>query len=279
MTIALALMSSVVWGTSDFIGGMLSRRNPAHVVVALSQAVGLAAVTVLALILGGFGHQVDWVGPALIAGASIAAGMVMFYTALATGAMGIVSPIAALGVLVPVGVGLGQGDKLSTTTGIGVVLAVLGVLLASGPELRVQAHVTSIALAGGSAVCFGIAMLFLAVGAEADPVMSLWGMRATSSIGVTIAILIIPRRRPTAFAIRRGDVLLVMLAGVGTSAANLLFQLASLRGYLSVVSVLASLYPAVTGLLAWIVLHQRLQRTQLVGIIAVLGGVALVSLG
>jgi drug/metabolite transporter (DMT)-like permease len=70
-----------------------------------------------------------------------------------------------------------------------------------------------------------------------------------------------------------------MLAGVGTSAANLLFQLASLRGYLSVVSVLASLYPAVTALLAWVVLHQRLQRTQLVGIIAVLGGVALVSLG
>jgi drug/metabolite transporter (DMT)-like permease len=277
--ILLALTSSVVWGTSDFIGGMLSRRIPAYVVVALSQAVGLAAVTVLAVIVGGFRHQFDWVWPATIAGTSVAAGLVMFYAALAQGAMGIVSPIAALGVLVPVGVGLAQGDKWSTTTGIGVVLALVGVLLASGPEFRVQAHVKSIALAGASAVCFGVAMLCLAEGAEADPVMSLWGMRAISVIGVTIAILIIPRRRPTALALRGGDILLVMLAGVGNSAANLLFQLASLRGHLSVVSVLASLYPAVTALLAWVVLHQRLQRSQLAGVIAVLGGVALVSLG
>src|SRR5262245_22102175 len=106
-------MSSLVWGTSDFIGGLVSRRTPSHLVVGLSQASGLPAVTVAALVTRGFGHQVDWVAPAIIAGASLAAGLVMFYAALASGAMGVVSPIAALGVLVPVGVGLVQGDKLS----------------------------------------------------------------------------------------------------------------------------------------------------------------------
>jgi drug/metabolite transporter (DMT)-like permease len=279
VAILLALISSTVWGTSDFIGGMISRRTPAHVVVAISQATGLAAVTLVVVFTGGFGHHADWVGPAVIAGAGLAAGLVMFYAALATGAMGIVSPIAALGVLVPVTVGLAQGDTLNATTSIGIVLALGGVITASAPEFRVQAHARSIVLAGASAVCFGIVLLFLAQGAQADPVMSLWGMRATSVIGVTIAILISPRRRAASVAIRRQDVPLVMLAGIGDSAANLLFQLASLRGYLSVVSVLASLYPAVTAMLAWAVLHQRLQRTQLVGVIAILGGVALVSLG
>ena len=279
VAILLALTSSLVWGTSDFVGGVLSRRTSAHVVVGLSQAVGLSAITVVAAVVGGFGHRADWVGPAIIAGASLAAGLVMFYAALAAGAMGIVSPIAALGVLVPVGVGITQGDRLSAMTSCGVVLSLAGVALASAPELRVQAHGRSISLAAASAVCFGVAMLFLAEGAEADPVMSLWGMRATSVVGVATAILIVSRRRPTSFGIRRQDVPLVMVAGVGDSAANLLFQLASLRGYLSVVSVLASLYPAVTALLAWIVLHQRMQRAQLAGIIAVLVGVALVSLG
>src|SRR4051812_23420492 len=109
----MALMSSALWGTSDFIGGLVSRRLPAYLVVATSQAAGLAAVTVAALLTGGFGENRDWVEPAFFAGVSLAVGLVMFYTALATGQMGVVSPIAALGVLVPVAVGLARGDAPS----------------------------------------------------------------------------------------------------------------------------------------------------------------------
>jgi drug/metabolite transporter (DMT)-like permease len=108
--------------------------------------------------------------------------------------------------------------------------------------------------------------------------MSLWGMRATSVAGLTIGILVIasPGSR---FALRRRDMPLIMVAGLGDASANLLFSLASLRGYISVVSVLASLYPAMTVLLARVVLQQRLRPAQLVGIAAALGGIALVSLG
>jgi drug/metabolite transporter (DMT)-like permease len=279
VAILLALMSSLVWGTSDFVGGLMSRRSPVRMVVVTSQAAGFAAVTLVAVITGGFGHALSWVGPALIAGAGLAAGLVMFYAALASGAMGVVSPIAALGVLVPVTVGATQGDSLTATTTIGIVLALGGVVAASGPEFRVDAHARSILLAGASAICFGVALLFLAEGAQADPVMSLWGMRATSVIGLGTTIFITTRHRVTPLSIRRRDVPLVMLAGVGDSAANLLYQLASLRGYLSVVSVLASLYPAVTAMLAWAVLHQKLRRAQLAGVIAALAGVALVSMG
>jgi drug/metabolite transporter (DMT)-like permease len=274
----MALMSSVAWGTSDFIGGMVSRRTPAYLVVATSQAAGLTAVTVAALSTGGFSDPRDWVAPALAAGVTLSVGLVMFYTALATGTMGIVSPIAALGVLVPVVYGLARGDAPSTMTTIGITVALAGAVSASGPELRGRTGARPVVLAALSAVCFGISMVLLAQGARANPLMSLWGMRATSVAGLTIGILVIasPGSR---FALRRRDMPLIMVAGLGDASANLLFSLASLRGYISVVSVLASLYPAMTVLLARVVLQQRLRPAQLVGIAAALGGIALVYLG
>jgi drug/metabolite transporter (DMT)-like permease len=277
VAILMALMSSVVWGTSDFIGGLVSRRMPAYVVVATSQA-GLTAVTIAALVTGGFGGQRGWVAPAMVAGVSLSIGLVMFYTALATGTMGIVSPIAALGVLVPVSVGLIRGDAPSAVTSVGVAVALVGVVLASGPELRGGTGAKPVLLAALAAVCFGIAMVLLAQGARADPLMSLWGMRATSVAGLTMGILLVTRPRAR-LAMRRRDTPLIVLAGLGDAGANLLFSLASLRGYLSVVSVLASLYPAVTVLLARVVLQQRLHPAQLVGVAAALVGVVLVSLG
>jgi len=275
----MALLSSVVWGTSDFIGGLVSRRLPAYLVVATSQAAGLAAVTIAALLIGGFGEDRDWVEPAVFAGVSLAVGLVMFYTALATGQMGVVSPIAALGVLVPVAVGLARGDAPSAITSIGIVVALTGAVSASGPDLRGRTGAKPVVLAALSAICFGIAMVLLAQGAKANPVMSLWGMRTTSVLGLSVGILVVARPRPRVSAMRRRDVWLIAVAGVGDASANLLFSLASLRGYISVVAVLASLYPAMTVLLARVVLQQRLLRVQLVGVAAALGGVVLVSLG
>jgi drug/metabolite transporter (DMT)-like permease len=276
----LALMSSAVWGTSDFIGGLISRRLPTYLVVVTSQTAGLVAVTVSALVTGGFGEPLGWVVPAVVAGASLAVGLLMFYTALATGPMGIVSPITALAVLVPMSFGLARGDSLSVVTSIGIVVALAGAVCASGPELRGSAHARPIVLAVLSAALFGVAMLFLAQGAKADPVMSLWGMRAVSVAGLAGGLLFVADRRALfQVSVRRRDVSLIVLAGLGDSGANLLFQLASLRGYLSVVSVLASLYPAMTVLLARVVLQQRLRRGQLLGVLATLGGVALVSAG
>jgi drug/metabolite transporter (DMT)-like permease len=272
-------MSSVLWGSSDFLGGTVSRRIPSYVVVGMTQSTGLVAVTVGVLATGGFTFAPGWITPAALAGSTLAAGLVMFYAALASGVMGIVSPIAALGVLVPVAVGLLHGDSLSLATSVGVALAILGIVAASGPDLNAGVHVRPVLLAAASALCFGTSMTFLAEGAKADPLLSLWGIRLTSALAVITGTLLVRRQRPVPLVIRPRDVVLVVLAGIGSSSANLLFQLASLRGYLSVVAVLVSLYPAVTITLAWLVLHQRLRTVQVVGIGAALGGVALVSLG
>ena len=279
MAIVLALLSSVVWGTSDFIGGVVSRRIPAYLVVAASQASGLIGVTIAVLVVGHVEVGLSWLAPAIVAGVSLASGLVMFYAALASGEMGVVSPIAALGVLVPVGAGLVRGESPSAITSVGIVVALVGVVAASGPEFSGRTHGRPVVLASLSAVCFGTAMLFLAKGATADPLMSLWGMRAISVVVVTTGTLLLARPRRASIVVRCRDFPLIIVAGVGDSAANLLFQLASLRGYLSVVAVLASLYPAMTVMLAWVVLEQRLQRIQLVGVLAALAGIALVSVG
>lgn len=274
----LALMSSVLWGASDFVGGMVSRRLPSYVVVALSQLAGLVAVTLAVLATGGFALDSGWITPAFLAGSTLAAGLVMFYAALASGVMGVVSPIAALGVLVPVAVGLLRGDSLTPTTTMGVVLAILGIVAVSGPDLHARVRLRSVVLAAASAVMFGTSMTFLAQGAQVDPLLSLWGVRATSVLVVGGWILLM-QRRPARSAFRSRELTLIVVAGIGSAAANLLFQLASLLGFLSVVAVVVSLSPAFTIVLARYVLHQRLRAAQVVGIGAALGGVALVALG
>jgi drug/metabolite transporter (DMT)-like permease len=279
VVILLALTSSVLWGASDFVGGTVSRRVPSYLVVALSQLTGATAVTLAVVTTGGFTFDTAWITPACLAGCTLAAGLAMFYAALASGVMGIVSPIAALGVLVPVAVGLLGGDTLTLVTAVGLVLAILGIVAVSGPDLQARVQVRSLLLAAGSAVLFGTSMTFLADGARADPLLSLWGVRTTSMLAVSSWILVVQRRRPLPLVLRSRDLALVAVAGVGSATANLLFQLASLRGFLSVVAVLVSLYPVSTIVLAWVLLHQRLRTTQVVGIGAALGGVALVSLG
>jgi drug/metabolite transporter (DMT)-like permease len=279
VAILLALMSSAVWGTSDFIGGVVSRRVPAYRVVAASQTAGFCAVTVAVLASTAFGVDHGWVLPAVLAGATGAGGLVMFYTALAVGTMGIVAPIAALGALVPVAVGLARGESPSAVTSVGVVLALAGAVFASGPELRERTGSRPVLLAGLSAVSFGLCMTFLADGAQHSPLLSLWGMRATSVTGMTCAVLVLRRRRTGGRALRRTDIPLLITAGIGDSGANLLFSVATLHGYISVVSVLASLYPVMTVLLARTVLNQRLLGTQVLGVSGALLGIALVAVG
>ena len=138
MAVLLALLSSACWGTADFFGGLFTRRIDPVKTVCLSQAGGLVAVLLAALVLGATGGlhvAAASLGWGALSGLVGCLGLVAFYAALAGGTMGIVSPIASLGALVPVGLGLLQGDDLSGRTGLGMAFALVGVVLASGPEL------------------------------------------------------------------------------------------------------------------------------------------------
>ncbi|MEZ5096779.1 MAG: EamA family transporter [Nocardioides sp.] len=275
MAVLLSLLSAVLWGSADFGGGLMARRLPAYAVVGASQAFGLLAATMAVLATGGVAGPRGWVVWAVLAGLAGAAALVCFYAALATGTMGVVSPIAALGAVVPVVVSVASGEAPSALAKAGVLLALLGAVAASGPELRGGTGLRPVLLAVAAGVGFGLTLLFLAYGAEQSEVLTLWGMRLTSVTGFAVAAL----AARSLVGVRVGHIPGLADVGVGDAAANLLFALASQRGLVSISSVLGSLYPVVTVLLAWALLGERLQRVQQVGVAAALAGVALISLG
>ena len=133
MTAALALLASLVWGSSDFVGGTISRRYRPLVVVGIAPAIALATLVVIALGIGSFGSGLGYLPWAIAAGVVGFVGLLAFYRALSTGTMGIVAPIAGTGSMVPVLVGLAGGYNPSALQLAGIVVAVGGVVLASGP--------------------------------------------------------------------------------------------------------------------------------------------------
>ncbi len=280
MAILLALLSSVLWGAADYLGGIISRRRPAALVVGASQLVGLIGISLAALVTGAFGDDTAYIPWAIASGLAGLVGLVCFYAALASGTMGVVSPIAALGVAVPVLVGLAQGERPAVIQLVGIVVAVAGVVLASGPEISGQAGLRPVLLAAVAAVGFGFALTFIAEGSESSTLMTLVTMRATSVTVMTIALVVaLQRVARSRLVLDRRDVALVALVGIGDVGANLAFGLASTRGLVSIVGVLGSLYPVVTVLLALGLLGERLNRLQTVGIVGALGGVVLIAAG
>ena len=270
----LALASSACWGTSDFFAGLFSRRRPAVAVVGWTQA--LAFVVLCVVVLTQHDH-VTWGGWPLwsvAAGLSGLTGLLCFYTALSTGTMGVVAPIAALGVAVPVLLGVATGDEPSAWTWVGILVAVVGVTLASGPELGGDVSTRPVVLAGVAAVGFGLALFCLDRGARSSTLMTLWGMRCTSVVVFAVVALV---ARSVGGVVTR-DVPPLLLIGCGDLAANSLFAVASSQGEVSVASVLGSLYPVVTILLARLVLAERLRPIQQVGAVLSLAGAAVIAL-
>jgi len=279
----LALLASVLWGTSDFLGGTASRSLPVGSVLGLSQLAALLGLVPVALLTGELDADRAYVVPAVLAGAVGVLALAAFYRALATGTMGVVAPIAALGVVVPVAAGLLAGEAPGVLQLAGIAVAVTGVVLASGPELRGHGRggATPLLLALGAACGFGTVLVLIARGAESSVVMTLLTMRLTAVLLLTTALLAVASRRGLQLGVPRSQLPLVAAIGAGDVLANGSFALASetAGALVSVTSVLASLYPVVTVLLARQVHGERLRRVQVAGVAAALGGVVLLAGG
>jgi drug/metabolite transporter (DMT)-like permease len=220
----------------------------------------------------GWGAYVLWAVLASVAGLG---GLVMFYTALASGRMGVVSPIAALGVIVPLAVGLFSGEVPTAWQYLGILLAVTGVVLASGPEISGEAGLRPVMLAGAAAVGFGLFYVFVHNGAQESPAMTMFAERVSASLLVLGAMLV----SRTKGDLQRGDAGPVLAIGSFDVLANLAYSFAAGMGLLSIVSVLGSLYPVVTVLLAWAILKEKLSPPQYVGIVVAMSGVVMINVG
>jgi len=275
MAIALALLSSALWGTADFLGGLHSRKRKAMAVVAGSQLAGLIVVSVAAVVVGAYRAPLGWIPWSVGAGLIGALGLVAFYAALAAGTMGVVSPIAALGVAVPVAAGFLQGETPSALQLVGIVVALAGAVATSGPELSGAGGATSVLLALFAGLCFGTVFTAIDYGAESSAVMTMVGMRFSS----VTAFALVALAAGSIAGIGRPDLVPLTVIGVFDVGANLSYAVASTLGYVSVVSVLSSLYPVGTVLWARAVLHERLRRVQVAGIAVTILGVAVISAG
>ena len=279
MATLLALLSTVLWGAADFYGGKLSKRYQALAVTAVSQAFGL--LTGISIILIGS----SWLKPELswdnfflsgvLAGLFGFVGLIAFYSGLATGRMGVVSPIAALSVLIPLTIAFISGEKPSSTQIVGMSIALVGAFCASGPEVKGGVAIKPIVLAVVAAIGFGLAVTFIAKGSESSAIMTMTTMRFTTFI---IALFLFAKYR-TFGGFTRKDIPLLIGIGAADFIANLLLGVATTKGLVSLAVVLGSLFPIVTALLAFKLLHERLHKVQYLGIIFAIIGVAVISLG
>lgn len=276
LAIALALASSAMWGAADFNAGWFARRLPVLTVLLLVEGAGLAVIVLVVLadrtpLPGGEAALVA-------AGAGLAGILALgaFYRALAVGTMSLVAPVSAAGVTVPVVVGLATGDALGTVTATGLVLAVAGLLLASRETGEAHGGASREGLGLALLAALGFGLYFLGADRAAEDSVA-WSLLISRAAAIPVVAALALARR-SALPTRR-DGLLVALGGCGDLAATAAFGVALNEGELSVVSVLAALYPVWTVLLARVLLHERLGALQAAGVACALVGVGLVAAG
>ena len=277
MASLLAILSSILWGTSDFEGGRLSKKHAPLAVLGFTQVLGLVFGIVLMLASGAWSAQAlgsgGYLVPGIIAGLFGYFGLFCLYAGLSTGRMGVVSPISSMGAIVPLTYALINGDKLSTITSIGVVLALVGVFCASGPELSQGLPLKPLLLAIGAALGFGTALTSMSIGTQSSALMTMVSMRgATFFVTITIAL-----KFRTMGGFTKKEYPSLIFIGVADFLANVLLGVACTKGLVSIAMVLGSLFPIATALLAFKFLRERLQKVQYVGIALAVAGVALIS--
>ena len=278
MASLLALLSSILWGGADFLGGKLSKRYQAIAVTAVSQVFGLLIGVSIVLISS------SWLSPSLswdsyfisgvFAGLLGFIGLVAFYTGLATGRMGVVAPISALSVTIPLTIAFINGEKPNTGQLIGMGVALTGAFFASGPEIKGGVTIKPIIFAVIAAFGFGSAVTFIARGSETSAIMTMTTMRLAT---LMVALLLFARYR-TIGGFTKKDLPILIAIGGADFMANLLLGVATTKGLVSLAVVLGSLYPIVTALLAFKLLHERLHKVQYLGIAFAITGVAVISL-
>lgn len=270
-----ALISSLIWGTADYLGGRLTRNRSSLAVTGGSQPFGLIATLISVALFGSWHYTKDVAINGALAGALGLTGLLAFYTALATGRMGIVSPISSTGVIIPFAIGMVSGDKPSSIQIVGVVIAIAGVILASGPELSGGAPVRPVALAAYAALSFGLCVYFMSKGGQINPGMTVVTMRFTQ-VAIMFTVALIARSKG---GLQKSDIKMLVLIGATDAIANVFYTTAAGMGMLSIVSVLGSLFPVVTVILAWALDKERLMAVQYLGIAIALAGVAAITAG
>lgn len=275
MAIALSLLSALAYGVSDFLGGIFTRHSSPWRIATIGQLSSTLCVAIIAPFFAGTPTIWDFVFGAL-AGIGSGIGAAFLYRGLATAKMSVVAPISAVGAaLIPVFVGFGLGDRPSILAIGGIVIAFPAIALISITRHAPVAHRSGVLDGVAAGVGFGFLFVFLGqVGPNAGqwPIAVMYVFSALSV--VVLAMFLHEPWKPHA----RSDWWGLTLGPIGALAA-IAFYVATNYGLLSIVSVISALYPASTVLLAALVLKERIQPLQAIGIFLAVVAVSLVALG
>lgn len=274
----LAVMSAATYGGADFLGGLATKRGSAiGSVVVFSQMTGLLVVLAALPFLppsSPTSRDIAWGAASGLAGGI---GLALLYHGLATGVMSVVAPVTAVcSVVVPLAVGVAQGERPSPAAAAGILLAVAAIVLISqsGP-LGDERASTGVPVAVVSGIAIGV---FLVCLARTGRSAGLWPLIPARAVSVSMfALGGLFTRRPQ--VPRRATLPLVIGGGSMDMIANVLYLLAVRNGALGIVATLTSLYPASTILLARLVLRERLRLVQHAGVVCAVVAIALIVSG
>ena len=277
MAVVLALLTAVVYGSADFLGGKATRHVSAIGVTLVGQFFGIAVLGIATFLADTpVPPMGDWAWSAL-AGVLGSSGLVVFYKAMSSGHMTVAAPTAAvMGAVVPIIAGFIMGERPSTATLIAMPVAVVAIALISdvlGPgHHRAPARTISLAVVGGS--LFGFVFVALHQTTSDSGVWPVFIMRMTSIPYLAVLFFI---TRSSVKGVR-AHIAPTIGSGLLDSIANWLYVLAVREGLLSVVSVIVSLYPGTTMMLAVGVDHERVHRSQIFGVVLAALAVCVIAL-
>lgn len=288
MGILLGVLTALTWGCSDFLARFATHRMGTLRSLLYMQLIGFICLTAALPWLGGWGHLADgsgwqpW-GWGILAGCINAVSTLSLYRSFEIGKMALVAPLSASYPALTVMLSLLSGERLSFARAAGIACTMLGVLLVAGGEKppdendheAVRRSGKGIGWAFAAAIGFGI--LFWLLGIRVIPRVgapqTVWMIRGTCSIIAASIILI--ARQP--IDLPRNVRWISLGMGLGDTAAFVLSNRAMQIEQVSVISVLGSLYGAVTVALAAIVLREHVSRWQWLGIVAIFSGIYLMS--
>lgn len=278
MAIFLALGAALAYGLSDFVGGLVSRRTAAWSVAIVGQLSATLATAGFALTIPGDPTGSDYAWGA-VAGVGAGVGTGFLYRGFASGRMSVVAPLSAVGAaLVPVVAGMIIGERPSLTVWAGIVVALPGIwFVSTTPASPDHDAALAAGVLDGMLAGLGFGVLFAALGQVPDTA-GFWplSLAQAASVPATIVLAIALR---SAWVPRGRTVWWALAAGPLGASATALFLVATQHGFLTVAGVLTSLYPAITVLLAALVLREKVHRVQGAGLLLCAVAVALVAAG
>lgn len=276
LSIIYGLISAIGWGAADFTGGLASKKSSPYQVLFLAEIAGLLPLVIIVLLVREPLPALPawlWSGLASIVGTL---GLLILYRALAEGQMTIAAPVSALlSAIIPVLVGaVTEGlPRPITLLGFGLALASVWVISQNGEMKNLRLNLRDLRLPLISGIFFGVYFVLIH---QATTEAFFWPLVSARLVGTLVMVVFAARVRG-AMLPARGVWPIVMLGGMLDVAGNVFYVLAANAGRMDTASVLGALYPASTVLLAWLILKEKISRTQIFGILLALTAIALLT--